>query len=365
MSIPCILLSGNSSERSERDKSISMISRVSPHRISRYSNTTSFFYPRRKLVLPFLHSQPWPQVGGNDDSSLEDVGGSQWATRTRFIEDFYSGDMLSPTKYSARGVRMTPLKTLLNFSDGSYSTAYTSESPNLLQVLGGERNNPKLGRDNCLMKERAKQQTEVRSSSNKIPQCMTAGTTEHDSTSITSKSILPTSHDLAENMSQLDAQQCRPMANRRPSKCPAFLKKCKSYVDIPLSRSCKKRQRCKSETFTIQIMSATENLADVDIPARWLESPHTSSEDAINYDDESSMVYVSPRTRIAKSEFDKSGTIVLVSGNTGDSALERMFPAINIVPKVTLTLADGSNSEHTPIVFSGRKILSCRVDDAR
>ncbi|KAK9366147.1 hypothetical protein V1509DRAFT_630667 [Lipomyces kononenkoae] len=358
MSIPCIVLSGSSPKGSERDKSTSMISRVSPHRISRYSNTPSFFCSRPKLVLPFLLSQPWPQVVANDNSSLEEREWSQGAPQTGFIEDCYSEDMLSPTKYSARGVRVKPLETWLNFADESYSTANTSESPSPLQMLGGEGNDPSLGRVNCQVKDRAKQQTEVRSSCNITPQCVTANSTENASTSSTCKSILSTLHDLAENISHLDAQPCKTVANRRSSKCPAFLKKCKSYVDIPLTRSCKRRQRCKSETFTIHVESATENLADVDIPVRWLESPHSCSLDPINCDDES-MVYVSPRTRIAKKEFDKSSTIVLVRGNTGeDSALERLFPAINVVPKVTLTLADGSNSEHTPIVFSGRNVVS-------
>ncbi|KAK9428857.1 hypothetical protein V1505DRAFT_375835 [Lipomyces doorenjongii] len=380
MSLPCILIPASSPERCEMDRSISMIARIPPHRICGYSNTTSVLYARRELVTPLLYSPAWQQRLEDDKRSREMIERSQRTQRTqrsqdRFSEVFYSSDMLSPTKYSARGVREPQFNIGPNLTDECYSIVQP-ESPDLLQILSGEKREHILDLDYCQEKEKPRQPTELRSTcrSRTSTEYMAESNTSNASISITFQSILPTLHDFelkagfssaiersdindsalcdkeylsalaAETLSQFGAQQCKPTANRRTSKSAAFLKKCKSYADIPHARTCKRRQRCKSETFTIHIDSATENLADVDIPATWLDSPHSSTLSMIDCDEES-MVYVSPRTRIAKKKFDRCSPIVLVHGNTGDSDIERIFPAINIVPKVTLTLPDESDSQ--------------------
>ncbi|KAK9314869.1 hypothetical protein V1524DRAFT_431552 [Lipomyces starkeyi] len=384
-----LLIPASSPERCDMDRSISMISRV-PHRICRYSNTTSFLYPRRDLVMSFLYSPAWRQRLENDNRSPEMIERTQRTEGTqrtpvsqdRFSGAFYSGDMLSPTKYSARGVREREFNRGPNLTDKCYSIVQPG-SPDLQQILSRERHEHILDLDHCQEKERPREQTEVRSTgrSKTSIDYMAESNTSNASISITFQSIFPTLHDFelkagfsniegsdihhsalcdkehlsalaAETLLQFGAQQFKPTANRRTSKSAAFLKRCKSYADIPHARTSKRRQRCKSETFTIHIDSATENLADVDIPATWLDSPHSSTLDMIDYDEES-MVYVSPRTRIAKKKFDRCSPIVLVRGNTGDSDIERIFPAINIVPKVTLTLPDESDSQQHRDCFLG------------
>ncbi|KAK9385076.1 hypothetical protein V1515DRAFT_609234 [Lipomyces mesembrius] len=389
MSLPCILIPASSPERCEMDRSISMISRVPPYRICGYSNTTTFLYPQRELVTPFLYSPAWQrrlEDGNRSREMIEQSQRTQGKQRTpgsqdRFSEVFYSSDMLSPTKYSARGVR-EPQFNIGPKTDDCTSTVQP-ESPDLLQILSGGEREHILDLDYCQEKERPRQPTELRSTfrGRTSTEYMTESNTSNASINITFQSILPTLHDFelkaefstiersgihhsalcdkeylsplaAETLSQFGAQQCKPTANRRTSKSAAFLKKCKSYAAIPHARTSKRRQRCKSETFTIHIDSVTENLADVDIPATWLDSPHSSTLSMADYDEES-MVYVSPRTRIAKKKFDRCSPIVLVRGNTGDSDIERIFPAINIVPKVTLTLPYESDSQQKRDCFLG------------
>ncbi|KAK9374066.1 uncharacterized protein V1513DRAFT_459198 [Lipomyces chichibuensis] len=385
-----LMIRTDSPERCMMDRSLSMISRVPPHRICGYSNAMSFLCPRRELVMPFLCSPTCQRRLEDDNRSPQMTERTQRTQRdpgsqNRFSEVLYSGDMLSPTKYSARGVREPQFNIRPNL-DECYCII-RSESPDLLQVLSGERREHILDLDYCQEKERNRQQAELRSRGSKASmEYMTESNRSNASVSITFPSILPALHDnepkaefsniessdiqhsalsdkeylsalATETLSHFGAQQDKPTTNRRTSKCVAFLKKCKSYADIPHARTFKRRQRCKSETFTIHIDSATEDLADVDIPATWFDSPRSSTLRMIDYDEES-MMYVSPRTRIAKKKFDRCSPIVLVRGNTGDSDIERIFPAITIVPKVTLTLPDESDSEQ-------KRDCILRVDNSR
>ncbi|KAK9243992.1 hypothetical protein V1506DRAFT_345739 [Lipomyces tetrasporus] len=362
-SLQCIVLPASSPDRSEAHKSISTISQVLPHRICGYSNTPSLWYPQYKLVMPF-NSHAWLERHENDSGSPVLIEGTP-RTQDRFSAVFYSDDMLSPTNCSARGVMDPRLNTGIYLTDGCYLVDRAAELAHTAQYThNGERRDNSVF-DGCQLKvsSSCRDSTSMKyiaeSNASNAGISITAEYTlpiSQDTESNSGFSVIENSNthhsDLfdkenlftlaAETLSQFNARESKHIVNSRTSKGSAFLKKCESYADLPHRRTCSRRQNGNSETFTVHIDSATENLADVDIPVTWLDCPHSSTLKTIN-GDEGCMVYASPQTRIAKREFDKSSPIVLVRGNTGDSEIEQIFPPISIIPKVILTLPEGDS----------------------